>query len=371
MPKIDTSSWGNFLISDVFETNKKGKSIQVPTGANIQKKDLKDGAIPRITVTGVNNGVFGYFEDIPNNDNYRIYENFISVSFLGTVFYQESKASLDMKVHCLKPLCHTLNKYTGEFLVTAILASLKESSYSDQISSTVLPMLSIKLPINSQGKPDWQYMEDYMRNIEVRVSDSISKLESAQGVENSKIDVSSWGEFVVGSLFDADRGKVKSLQTLKDGNTPVIAAAMVNQGVAGYYNVQAIFENKITVSCNGGCGSTFYHPYKFNINGDAIVLTELKPMSDNVKQFIACVLDGVLTRKYSYNEKCSADKAKAEIIKLPIDSNGEPDWQYMEDYMRNIEVRVSTSISKLESVLYSSEVSDLENSVSVILKGGE
>ena len=39
--------------------------------------------------------------------------------------------------------------------------------------------------------------------------------------------------------------------------------------------------------------------------------------------------------------------------------------------MRNIEVRVSTSISKLESVLYSSEVSDLENGVSVILKGGE
>jgi hypothetical protein len=174
--KIDVSSWGNFLISDVFETNKKGKSIQVPTGANIQKKDLKDGAIPRITVTGVNNGVFGYFEDIPNNDNYRIYENFISVSFLGTVFYQERKASLDMKVHCLKPLCHTLNKYTGEFLVSAILASLKESSYSDQISSTVLPMLSIKLPTDTQGKPDWQYMEEYMKNIESKVKRKIDML---------------------------------------------------------------------------------------------------------------------------------------------------------------------------------------------------
>ena len=179
MPKIDTSSWGKFLISDVFETNKKGKSIQVPTGASIQKKDLNEGTTPRVTVTSVNNGIFGYYADIPNSNNYRLYENFISVSFLGTVFYQEGKASLDMKVHCLKPLRHTLNKYTGEFLVTAILASLKESSYSDQISSTVLPMLSIKLPTDSQGNPDWQYMEDYMRNIEVRVSTSISKLESA------------------------------------------------------------------------------------------------------------------------------------------------------------------------------------------------
>ena len=175
MPKIDTSSWGNFLISDVFETNKKGKSIQVPTGANIQKKDLNEGTTPRITVTSVNNGIFGYYADIPNSNNYRIYENFISVSFLGTVFYQEGKASLDMKVHCLKPLNHMLNKYTGGFLVTAILASLKESSYSDQISSTLLPMLSIKLPIDSSGEPDWLYMENYMKALETKVSDFLNK----------------------------------------------------------------------------------------------------------------------------------------------------------------------------------------------------
>lgn len=165
----------------------------------------------------------------------------------------------------------------------------------------------------------------------------------------SKIDISSWGEFRVGDLFNAERGKVKNLQTLEIGDVPVIAAARLNQGVAGNYNVPAVFENKITVSCNGvGCGSTFYHPYKFNTNGDAIVLTELNPMSDMAKQFISCILDSLLTRKYSYKEKCSADKAKAEIIKLPIDSQGNPDWQYMEDYMRAIEVRVDDSISKLE-----------------------
>ena len=166
-----------------------------------------------------------------------------------------------------------------------------------------------------------------------------------------KIDTAQWGAFTVGTLFEAVRGKVNGLQTQDEGNIPVIAAARTKQGVAGYYNVSAPFSNKITVSCNGvGCGSTFYHPYSFNINGDAIVLTELQPMTYKIKQFIACMLDGVLMRKYSYEEKCSPDKVKTEIIKLPVGAEGNPDWQYMEDYMRNLETTVSDSLTKLLSV---------------------
>ncbi len=165
-----------------------------------------------------------------------------------------------------------------------------------------------------------------------------------------RIDTSRWGEFLVGDLFDAERGKVKNLQNQKAGDIPVIAAGGFNQGIAGMFDVSALHENKITISCNGaGCGSVFYHPYKFNLNGDAIVLTELHPMSDLVKQFISCMLNGVLTRKYSYAEKCSADKAKSEKIKLPIDINGNPNFAYMEQYMQNLESAVSSSLTALRS----------------------
>jgi hypothetical protein len=337
MPKIDTSSWGEFVVSDVCCVLKGRKKL-----SNINITDL--GSTPVYSSTTENNGIIGYTEESPDyvidtdTSFYIIFGDHTKSMYIATNDF----CVMD-NVKVLVPKVY--NKYAMQFVLASWQKSIPTLGYSRHWSAAKKAIF--KLPIDTQGKPDWQYMEDYMRNIEVRVSDSISKLESAQGVENSKIDTSSWGEFVVGSLFDADRGKVKSLQTLKDGNTPVIAAARANQGVAGYYNVQAIFENKITVSCNGACGSTFYHPYKFNINGDAIVLTELKPMSDNVKQFIACVLDGVLTRKYSYNEKCSADKAKAEIIKLPIDSNGEPDWQYMEEYMKNIESKVKRKIDML------------------------
>ena len=45
----------------MFETEVFGKSVQVPTGANIKRSDLEDGETPRITVKGINNGVYGKF----------------------------------------------------------------------------------------------------------------------------------------------------------------------------------------------------------------------------------------------------------------------------------------------------------------------
>lgn len=63
MGKIDTSEWKEFRIKDLFETQKKGNKLQVPTGASVPVQDLlEDGATPRITVTGSNNGIFGFYD---------------------------------------------------------------------------------------------------------------------------------------------------------------------------------------------------------------------------------------------------------------------------------------------------------------------
>lgn len=173
MKKIDISEWENFSIPQIFYTEKKGKTLQVPTGAMLSKRILEDGNTPRVTVSNFNNGITGYYMDL-DDKNYRTYENFISVSFLGTVFYQPNKASLDMKVHCLKPIEHELNIYTATFLVSVIRKTILNFEYKDQLSSSTLPLLSIKLPKDKKGNPNWEYMESYMKNI---MKDTQSKLD--------------------------------------------------------------------------------------------------------------------------------------------------------------------------------------------------
>ncbi len=151
------------------------------------------------------------------------------------------------------------------------------------------------------------------------------------------IDTSKWGEFRVGDFFHCVRGTSRKMQILNDGTTPIIAAARNNQGIAGFYDVPVEYKNAITISCNGvGCGSTYYHDYPFAITGDAIVLENIGNVPPGALHFIASVYDVYFTRKYSYMNKCSADRAEAEIVKLPVTSDGLPDWDYMESYMKQI-----------------------------------
>ena len=159
---VDTKSWAEFKIGDLFETNNE----KAYTGASVKRENLIPGETPRVTVSNVNNGITGYYEDIEDT-NYRVYNNFISVSFLGTVFYHPYSASVDMKAHVLPKLTNgrELTTGIGLFLVSVIKASIKRYTYTNQISSKVIYDTYIQLPIDSTGQPDWEYMEAFMKQI--------------------------------------------------------------------------------------------------------------------------------------------------------------------------------------------------------------
>lgn len=178
---VDTSAWGDFVVGELFETN----GNKTYTGAGIPKNNLESGTTPRITVTDKNNGIIGYFNDT-NNANYRVYENFISVSFLGTVFWHPYKASVDMKVHVLNKLKNIeLNEKRTLFLVACIKKTIATFSYAEQLSASKLYDLSIKLPLKPSTDPsnytqediDWDYMENFMKTIETKAHERLKTLQ--------------------------------------------------------------------------------------------------------------------------------------------------------------------------------------------------
>ncbi len=160
MLRLNEKKWADFFIKDLFITEIYNNKLQMPTGAYINKNDLSEGSIPRITVTSQNNGIDSFCSS--SHKNFRKFTNFISVSFLGTVFYHPYTASLDMKVHCLQLKDRELNKYLSLFLITEIKKSIENASYGNQISSTDLPNKKIMLPIDNNGSPDYEYMEKYI-----------------------------------------------------------------------------------------------------------------------------------------------------------------------------------------------------------------
>lgn len=339
MGKIDTSEWKEFRIGDYFK---------VEYGRFHAKDELGTGTVNYITTSGFNNGITNTCEEATHQGNCI---TVASDGAMGASFYQEEAFTTSNIISTLTPLPHTpLNKYNALFLCAIIFGKRAEFGWLGfKMSVDRVRNLRVKLPATPDGAPDWAYMESYMANLETKVAESLTLLQAAKDAEKKKVDTREWGEFRVGELFDAERGKVKNIQPLTPGATPIIAAGAYNQGIAGMYAIDSAYKNRITVSCNGaGCGSTFYHPYEFNVNGDAITLIEKKCMSDRAKQFVACILNATFTRKFSYEEKCSPQKALAEAMRLPIDKTGQPDWAYMEEYMRKVKERVKVTMEKYE-----------------------
>ena len=360
MRKIDTVNWKDFRVGDLFETIKNGK--QVPTGASIPKKELKEnGSVPRITVSGVNNGIIGYYDyNGESSPNYRIYNNFVSVSFLGTVFYQESYATLDMKVHCLKPLNVSLNKYTGQFLVAAIKTSLKQSSYADQISSTVLPDLYIKLPATLTEQPDWMYMEYYMQQLENKAIDDIRKINNIIECDSrKKIDIALWKRFHLydDSLFTIDSGTKLDKVKMTNNNPSInfVGRANANNGVTDYIDeidgLKPYDAGCLTISLGGEyLGSCFIQEKPFYTSQNVNVLIPRHTMSDYCKKFIATMIfkEGRLHYKAFIDELNRHMRTDFSIL-LPVTSNGKPDWDYMEQYMQKTEQKAKTALQLLAS----------------------
>ena len=52
--------------------------------------------------------------------------------------------------------------------------------------------------------------------------------------------------------------------------------------------------------------------------------------------------------KYVYNDMGTATKLKKELIKLPANEKGEPDWNYMEQFMRGIEAAKKIDVYNIQ-----------------------
>lgn len=182
----------------------------------------------------------------------------------------------------------------------------------------------------------------------------------------NKIDISSWGEFKVSDLFDIHPTKHyndtngKSLANSKlfdvDGKNPVVVNSAFNNGIGGYSNKDCNEKGGIiTFSDTTTTDAIFYQENDF-IGYSHIQGMYPKKYQDNwskysMKFFEVSFHSRANTLGYNYVNKFTRDLANNMSIKLPIDNNGEPDWNYMESYMKHIEKLSQDKLSSLIGIL--------------------
>ena len=343
MERLSEKEWKAFPIDAEFRMKKQGN---VPTGALVSNSVLKDGMYPRIRVTSQNNGING-FTNVCDDKNYRAYSNFVSMSFLGNAFYHPYTASLDMKVHCLQYKDTKLNPAIGLFTVTMAERIASGTNYGNQLSSNDLAAKQILLPVDDKGNPDYAYMTLYSTEVGggmlMRYKNFIAgQLSQLEHKDIPALGEKKWKPVLISSMFELVRGRENNMAMLEDGDTPLISAKANNNGLKGFvHNPNKIITGQCITLNNdgdGGAGLAYYQPANMALDSHVTALVPLFDMSAFAMLFIAKCISG-LHGFFGHGLSISNPRAKRLRIMFPVTDVGEPDYEYMEQYAKNMILR--------------------------------
>lgn len=333
--KLTDVEWGEFKVKDIFEvTNSK------PYHKNNLKITKK--GIPYITRTSFNNGL----EEIVENIN--VHKNPKNTISLGAenadFFYQSVEYITGNKMYIIQN--DTISKNVGIFLVQSFRNSIKDCGfgYGKGLTGTRFKERIVMLPMDFQGQPNWQFMEDYIKQEQKQQAQKIIDYYERKLVELAGdvagLDKVEWKTFRFTEVFqEIQRGKRLTKANQTDGPKPYISSTSENNGVDAFIGNETgvrKFEDVLTLANSGSVGSTFYQQFEF-VASDHV--TALK--SENADKYAYLFLSTVVKRleeKYSFNREINDTRIKREKLILPVDKEGNPNFQYMSDFVKKLEL---------------------------------
>jgi len=128
---------------------------------------------------------------------------------------------------------------------------------------------------------------------------------------------------------------------MQSGDIPFISSTKFNNGVRQYISNGKIHKsNCITVNYNGSVGEAFYQDIEF-IASDDVNILYLKnwELNKSIALFLCSVIKHNRSR-FQFGRKWHLDRMKKTMLLLP-QKEGNPDWQYMEDYVKSLESNIS------------------------------
>lgn len=324
---LDLDKWGSFRISDLFPILQNGKANQGM---------LSDGTECFYVGAKKNdNGVMlhcAYDEDLIQKGNCIIficngqgsvgYANYMDVDFIGTT-------------DIVAGYNENLNQYNGLFIATVLCQERPKYSFGRKWK-THLKDTVIKLPQTLDGNPDWKYMEQYIKSLNHKPLTTMNKSENVL-----QLDIENWKEFKVGDFFDIHPTKFiegVSAGDCVDYGAPLVVNSAENNGIAGLCDILPTEEGNIITFSDTTDGNTFfYQPKPFigfaHIQG---MYPKTRKWSKEELLFLSTIMMFDSKGKYSYGRKMRRDIILEIKIKLPVDKTGNPDWQFMKNYIKSL-----------------------------------
>ena len=337
IPPLYKKNWKDFFVEDLFE-------IFLASG-DTQSRNCEPGKFPLISAGTNNNGVCDFIKC--GDKKSKVYDGkIISVDMFGQSFFHDYKfySVSHGRINLLKSIKNFSDNCLKFFVVVINKATRGKFSYNQMCSSQRIKNLSIKLPVNETGKPDYIFMENFMLRIEEKILDIYCDFIKQKNLSDEieivePLSEKNFGTFTIGELFylEQGRGKGNNHLTSVENGISYLGATNRNNGVLDFVEPveNLIQQGNCIAFIRNGEGSMGYAVYKkenFIASAD-ITVGYSENLNEYTGKFLTTVSD-MARGKYNFNYKRSDTRLKREKIKLPVDERGEPDWDYMENFMR-------------------------------------
>lgn len=282
-----------------------------------------------------------------------------------------------------------LNEKIGIYLVGVLKKRMSEFSYSKKPGMAIYKAMTIPFPIIEHADPnheytvddiDWQYMEDRIKELEedrikeldayLKVTNlddyeltdedrkvlSLSRKSSPNETDSLETDCQNgqvrFREFKIVDIFEVKNTKcfMQSDVIFSSGNTPYVTASDRNNSIMTYIECSPEQVDKGHCIFIGGKTLTFSYQDQDFVSNDshnlALYLKRPKTLSRYVYMYMISSLQKSLKSKYYWGDSISNKKIQKDTFFLPITPDGEPDFDYMERYIRVIEKLTIANVVK-------------------------
>lgn len=325
---LNTNNWKEFRFGDLTSNIYKAKSIN--------RDDLNEAtdigcAIRYITRTGENNGC-ELLADAKYIDS-KIIEKKNAISIgdtTATCFYQDEDFITGDHMVIVRA-DHWLNKYTALFILAILNNEKFKYSYGRAFLMDRIANTTVKLPIDLFGNPNWQFMEDYIKSLHHKPLTTKNKSGQAPN-----LNVKNWGEFTIPELFgEVKIAKSADIGNLEDGMTPFVGRTDVDNGVQGFVVPSSVTDGRCITVSMVGTNVALYQENDFQASQNIAILRK-SGMTKAIALFICSMINFEMALKYSYGRTVGKTNIERMILKLPVTSIGEPDWEFMENYIKSL-----------------------------------
>ena len=328
MLQLMNREWRTFNIGALFQVKRPKTRVE---------SQYLAGNSPFVASGAVNNGVTGFYQ--ATSEEQLDKGNCITVSPVdGTAFWQSSdflgRGGAGSAILLLYN--NFLNKYSGMFMTRMIQKTCSKYSYGNMGNQKNIVREVVMLPVDNADKPDYAFMEEYIKEREQQlIQKYIAHVRNTSVIIRGGITPlheKDWAEFDIRTVFPAIR-RGKRLKTADhiEGNIPYVSSSAANNAVDAFIGNEGHirkYKNCITLANSGSVGTAFYHCYEF-IASDHVTALQSNRLNKYSYLFVATMVSR-LQEKYSFNREINDLRINKEKVLLPVDSDSQPDWQYME-----------------------------------------